>query len=158
MDRLTTYNKLNDQLEKIPKAQIRSLSLAVLPRLMGAIDNQKEKCHHCEKFNDEGEKYVNNIQDLFNDPRALKPFENWVEQSQQHLKQEHHLHVKGRIGATYSTVGMLAGILLPAMYVWLSSETNYMGFVSVGWLIGLTTGYVAGKIVERRLSKENKLY
>nr|WP_321405479.1 hypothetical protein [uncultured Carboxylicivirga sp.] len=158
MDRKTTFETLNEQLEKIPKAQIRSLSLAVLPRLMGAIHNQIDTCHHCKKYNDEGEVFVHNIQQLFNDPKALGPFEDWVEQSQKHLKSEHRLHVRGRISATYATIGMLAGIIIGASYAWLSIESNYLAFISLGWLLGMLGGYIAGKIVENRLNKNNKLY
>nr|WP_321453327.1 hypothetical protein [uncultured Carboxylicivirga sp.] len=158
MDRRTTFDTLNQQLEKIPKAQIRSLSLAVLPRLMGALHNKVDECPHCKKLNNQGEVFVNDIQQLFNDHKALAPFENWVEESQKHLKKDHQLHVRGRISATYSTIGMLTGIFVPALYVWLSAETNYIGYISLGWLIGIFAGYISGKIVENRLHKDKKLY
>ncbi len=159
MDQKSTYNILNEKLKGIPRAQIRSISLAVLPRLMGAIHQNKENCPDCKKFNQQGEYFVDNIKDLFTDNVAtVRQFENWVELSQNHLKLDHQLRVKGKLTATYTAIAMVAGIFIAALYVWFSGGDNYIGYISLGWLAGMLGGYLAGKLHEARLNKHHKLY
>lgn len=159
MDQQTTYDFLNEQLKDIPKAQIRSLSLSVLPRLMGAIHKQKEECPHCQKYNQQGETYINDIKQLFvDDIKTMREFENWVEHSQQHLKSEHQLQVRGRLTASYTIIGIIIGVVLFTVYTWLSSDENYTGFITLGLVAGMLGGYITGKIAENGLQKNNKLY
>ncbi len=153
------FDLLNEQLEDIPKAQIRSLSLAVLPRLINALDEQSAACPHCKKLGNDGEHFVRNIRPLFEqDIKASKQFEQWIEEAQKHLKVEHQQHVKGRITSTYTTIGMALGTLIAFGYLYLSSNEQMMGGISIGWAAGMLAGYIAGKVQERKLSQHNKLY
>lgn len=159
MDQQSTYHILNEKLKDIPKAQIRSLSLSVLPRLMGALHKHKNSCPDCMKFQQEGVLFVNNVKQLFaDDVKTMRQFESWVNQSQKHLKADHQLQVKGRLTATFTTIGMFLGIILPAIYVVISKGSNYIGYISLGWVIGMLAGYTAGKIKENGLQKHHKLY
>ncbi|MCU4154597.1 hypothetical protein J1N10_01330 [Carboxylicivirga sp. A043] len=153
------FDLLNEQLNDIPKAQIRSLSLAVLPRLMNALDENSEACPDCKKLGNEGEHFVRNIRPLFQqDTNATKQFEQWVEEAQKHLKIKHQQHVKGRLTSTYTTIGMAIGTLIAFGYIYLSNNEHMLGGISIGWAIGMLAGYIFGKVQERKLSQQNKLY
>jgi len=159
MNQKETFDTLNAQLKDIPKVQIRLMSLSVLPRLMGALDNNHKQCPDCKKYCSEGEHFVNDIRPLFNqDIKVQKSFEKWVEKSQKHLKNMHQQHVKGRLTSTYTTIGMIFGCLLAFLYLQITKTDNYIGGLSLGWAIGMVIGYFTGKVKESRLNKINKLY
>ncbi|MCT4589022.1 MAG: hypothetical protein N4A71_14465 [Carboxylicivirga sp.] len=153
------FNILNEQIKDIPKAQIRSVSLAVLPRLMQVLDDHLDKCPHCQKFSQEGENYVNDIRPIFGeDVKANKQFEQWAHESQKHLKIEHEQYVKGRTTSVYITIGMAIGTLVAFIYSYFLAENNIAGSISIGWAIGLVVGYMAGKLKENKLRKNKQLY
>lgn len=153
------FSLLNEQLIDVSKVEIRSLSLAVLPRLMNVLHNNQEDCNECTRFTKEGEAFVNDISPLFgNDVRAKRNFENWVSTAQQHLTNVHQQQTKGKLSALYATIGMFLGIIIASAYTWLSDGENYIGMAGLGWVVGTLGGYVTGKLTEDRLSKNNKLY
>lgn len=159
MNQQETFDTLNKQLKDIPKVQIRLMSLAVLPRLMGALDHNQDHCSDCKKHSTEGSLFVNNIRPLFNQERNVqKNFEKWVDNAQKHLKDKHQQHVKGRLTAIFTTICMIAGCLIAILYLNITNTTNYISSISLGWGIGMITGYFIGKIKENRLNKNNKLY
>jgi len=159
MNQQETFDTLNEQLKDIPKVQIRLMSLSVLPRLMGALDANQQHCPDCKRYNKEGGQFVNDIKPLFNqDLKVQKSFEKWVDNAQKHLKTKHQQRVKGRLTSTYATIGMLTGCLIAFLYMKVTGSTNYIGNISLGWAIGMTVGYFTGKLIESRLSKNNKLY
>ncbi|MBR8535696.1 hypothetical protein KDU71_09015 [Carboxylicivirga sediminis] len=159
MKQQEAFDILNAQLKDIPKVQIRSLSLAVLPRLINVLDTHMDKCPHCRKFNIEGEAFINNIAPLFKDDiSSRKQFEQWVDESQKHLKIEHKLQVSGRITSAYTAIGMALGAIIAFGVSLLLENANTLANVSIGWALGMLTGYMTGKITENKLKQDNKLY
>lgn len=159
MNRQETFERLNQQLKDIPKSQIRSISLSVLPRLMGALYKSKGQCIECERFSKKGDVFVNDIKPLFaGDKEYIKDFEYWVEESQIHLKKDHGQQVRGRITSVYTTIGIITGTIFATAYCYFTKQTGYIGCVVLGWTIGMVAGYLGGKITERYLVKNNKLY
>lgn len=153
------FDLLNEQLKDIPKAQIRSMSLSVLPRLMDVLDHNHTKCPYCQKMSKDGSRYVHNIRPLFEQDMSInKHFEQWVESSQKHLKTEHNQYVKGRITSAYATYGMTIGTLIAFAYIYITGGETSIGGISIGWTCGMLIGYLSGKIKEQRLAKNNQLY
>ncbi|WP_430813482.1 hypothetical protein [Carboxylicivirga sp. RSCT41] len=153
------FDLLNDQLKDIPKAEIRSLSLAVLPRLMNVLDNNMAKCTHCKKFSNEGEAFVANIRPLFKqDIATIKRFDQWAEETQKHLKHTHQQHVKGRITSSFTTIGMLCGVSLGLLASLVNGTEMMIANASIGWAFGMLIGYSGGKLKENKLKLKNKLY
>lgn len=154
-----TFDKLNEQLKDVPKSQVRSLSLEVLPRLMAILHAHKSTCHHCQLLSNEGEGFVNHIAPLFGDnPNELKKFEDWVERAQKHLSEAHQLKVKGRTVAAYAAVGALLGIVWGIIHGYITEVPEYIGIVSSTSVIGMLVGYVLGKMKEKALKRDHRLY
>lgn len=159
MKQQEAFDLLNVQLKDISKVQIRSMSLAVLPRLMNVLDKNQETCTHCQKFSHEGEAFVRNIRPLFEqDLLTGKRFEQWIDESQKHLRTTHAQTVKGKTTSLFATIGMSAGILSGLIFTLLMPETSALANISLGWTIGMLTGYTAGKLKEKSLARDNKLY
>ncbi|WP_439184191.1 hypothetical protein [Carboxylicivirga taeanensis] len=159
MNQQEAFDLLNEQLQDIPKVQIRSMSLAVLPRLMNTLDRNHDTCTHCKKFSAEGEIFVRDIRPLFEQNiSTIKKFEQWVDEAQKHLTNAHQQQVKGRITSTYTAVGMGLGIAIAAAYSLLAAHTITITSISLGWAIGMLTGFIAGKIKENKLNQNKKLY
>ena len=159
MNQQETFDILNAQLKDIPKAQIRLMSLSVLPRLMGVLDSNRNHCSDCNQYSHEGSCFVNDIRPLFNQDRNVqKNFEKWVGNAQSHLKNQHQQGVKGRLTAVYTSIGMALGCITALVFLQITNSDNYLGGISLAWTVGMLIGYSTGKIKERRLNKNNKLY
>ncbi len=159
MKQQEAFDLLNDQLQDIPKVQIRSMSLAVLPRLMNVLDKNHKSCPDCNRISHEGEVFVRNIRPVFEqDIPTIKKFERWVNTSQAHLKNRHGQVAKGKTTALYTAVGVAIGILLTLVFIWMKPEVNTLAHISLGWVIGMLGGYVSGKLKETSLAQKEKLY
>ncbi len=159
MKQQEAFDLLNAQLNDIPKAQIRSLSLAVLPRLMDVLDSNQATCSHCKKYSTEGEVFVKDIAPLFQqDTLTTKKFEQWVDESQKHLKNAHQQQVRGRITSLYTAIGMALGVLIAWLCSLLFPNQGTFTFIGLGWAIGMLAGYFSGKLKENKLKQTNKLY
>lgn len=153
------FDLLNEQLINIPKMQIRSMSLEVLPRLIDRIDSNQNQCSACKDLNITGEAFIHDIKPIFNqDKETIKKFENWVDESQKHLKKEHQQTPKGRLTSTYTTIGMAIGTVIAYLIIKITGQEGILSSISIGWAIGMLAGYIIGKVKEKKLTRNNKLY
>jgi len=150
---------LNAKLEKVPKAEVRSMGLEVLPRLIDVLHHQKETCPDCRKLHDNGIKHIEDITTLFGpDLSVQKRFENWVVETQSHLKQQHGMVAKGRTAAAYIFTGIGIGVVIGALVMYLMDNENILGGAILGWVCGMLIGWSIGKMKESKLQKKHFLY
>ncbi len=150
---------LNAKLEKVPKAEVRSLGLEVLPRLIGVLHRQAGSCPDCRNFHDHGVMHVEEIVSLFGpEVSDRKKFEVWVEGAQQHLKHHHGMVAKGRTGAVYILAGIGFGLVTGSLVTYLTGGTNILSGAILGWVCGMLIGWIVGKIKENKLRQEDLLY
>jgi len=150
---------LNAKLEEVPKAEVRSMGLEVLPRLIDVLHHQKEVCPECRKLHDDGVKHIENILALFGQDLAIqKTFENWVSETQSHLKNQHGMVAKGRTAAAYIFFGISVGVVTGIVIMYLTENENILGGAVLGWVCGMLIGWSVGKIKESKLQKKHHLY
>lgn len=150
---------LNAKLEKVPKAEVRSMGLEVLPRLIDVLHHQKETCPDCRKFHDDGVNHIEDIIALFGQDLLIqKKFENWVSQTQSHLKGQHRMVAKGRTAAAYVFAGISVGVVIGVLVMYLTENENILGGAILGWVCGMLIGWSIGKVKESQLQKKHHLY
>jgi len=150
---------LNAKLEKVPKAEVRSMGLEVLPRLIDVLHHQKDTCPDCRMLHDEGVSHIEDIIALFGQDLAIqKKFENWVSKTQSHLKHQHGMVAKGRTAAAYIFTGIAVGVIIGALVMYLTENENVLRGAILGWVVGMLIGWSIGKIKENKLQKKHHLY
>lgn len=150
---------LNTKLENVPKAQVRSMGLEVLPRLIDVLHQRRPACSDCKKLHDEGIRHIDQIGALFGDDLAVqKKFESWVDRSQRHLKEYHGMVAKGRTSSVYVVSGIVGGMVIGALSMYMISAENSIGGAVLGFVCGMLIGWIVGKMKESKLRKEQKLY
>jgi len=150
---------LNTKLEKVPKAEVRSMGLEVLPRLIDVLHHHKKTCPDCRQLHDDGIHHMEDIISLFGtDLSVQKKFENWVSETQSHLKHQHGMVAKGRTAAAYIFAGVVFGVVFGVAVMYLTKNENLFGGAILGWVCGMLIGWSVGKIKESKLQKRHHLY
>ena len=152
------YEKLNDQLAGISRAEIRAANLEVYPRLIDALEKRSAECKECKALYEESEKYTNDIVSVLKgDAGFRKQFEEFVNRAFMHLHDEHQTLPKGKLLSVSVLVGMLVGLSVAVIAAYFLN-IDLMRFGALGWLIGVMAGWITGKVREKNLQKQNKLF
>jgi hypothetical protein len=159
MTKQEAIDKMNEQLEHIPKAEIRLLNLAVLPRLTGALNDKSDSCRECAELHDTCVEFVNDIvQVLRGTQQQREEFESFVSNAFMHLQHDHDTLPKGRLLSVSVLTGMLLGTGFALLLNYFFMGRDIIGYGVLGWVIGVVAGYGAGKLRENKLKKDNRLF
>ncbi|NPA35530.1 MAG: hypothetical protein GXO47_01655 [Chlorobi bacterium] len=159
MTKQEATDKINKQLEGIPRAEIRAVNLSVLPRLVGALNERSATCSECAELHDQSLSYVNDVVKILRGPSAYREkFEAFVTSAFMHLNHDHYTVPKGRILSVSVLTGMLLGFSFAILLSYFFENKNMIGYGTLGWVIGVTGGYAVGKFREKQLKKENRLF
>jgi len=152
------YDKINKQLINISKAEVRAANLEVFPRLVGALHNHSGSCAQCRELYEKNNLYVEDILTVLRGSKEeRKDFENTVNEALAHLQQTHKALPKGRILSVSVMTGMLLGLSIAVLAGYFING-DLMGYGALGWLIGVTAGWITGKVREHNLKKEKRLF
>ena len=152
------YEKLNDQLTGISRAEIRAANLEVYPRLTDALARRSAKCKECKTLYEESEKYTNDIVAVLKGEAAFrKQFEEFVNRAFMHLHDDHQTLPKGKLLSVSTLVGMLVGLSIAVIAAYFLN-VDLMRFGAVGWMVGVISGWIIGKVREKKLQKQNRLF
>ena len=150
--------KLNEQLINVSRGEIRALSLDVLPRLIGALDERSDKCATCAELYDKSLPFVDSIVSVLRGTKEeRKEFEHFVDNAFTHLQNEHKALPRGKILSVSVTTGMLLGLTI-AILAGYFINGDLMGYGALGWLIGVTAGWIIGKVKEYNFKNEKRLF
>ncbi|GEM_PF-6638785 len=152
------FDKMNKQLEGISKGEVRAANLEVFPRLVGALHSHASSCARCGELYEKSNLYVDDIVAVLRGSKEKrKDFEEAVNEALAHLHHEHKALPKGKILSTSVMAGMLTGLGVAVLAGYIISG-DLMGYGALGWLIGMISGWTVGKVRERNLKKQNRLY
>jgi len=152
------FDKINKQLINISKGEVRAANLEVFPRLVGALHDHSGSCTQCRELYERNSLYVDDILTVLRGTKEKrKDFENTVNEALTHLHQCHKALPKGRILSVSVTTGMLLGLSI-AVVAGYFINGDLMGYGALGWLIGVTSGWITGKVREHKLKKKKRLF
>lgn len=152
------FDKMNKQLEGVSKGEIRAANLEVLPRLVDALHKNSKTCAQCKEGYEKSILYVDDIVSVIRGSKEKRrEFEHVVNDSLEHLHNDHKTLPKGKILSVSVLVGMLAGLAI-AVLVGFFIDGNLMRYGALGWLLGVTSGWMIGKVRERNLKKRGRLF
>jgi hypothetical protein len=152
------YDKINNQLVNISKGEVRAANLEVFPRLVGALHDHSGSCTQCRDLYEKSNEYVEDIIVVLRGAKEKrKDFENVVNEALTHLQQKHKAIPKGRILSVSVTTGMLSGLAVAVLAGYFING-DLMGYGALGWLIGVTAGWITGKVKEHNLKKGKRLF
>jgi len=159
MSKTDIAEKLNEQLDKkVSRAEIRALRLEVYPRLVDALQQRSGSCSICKELYKQSEKFTDDIVPVVKgSSETRKEFEDFVNSAFGHLHEEHGTLPKGKLLSVSVLVGMLTGLSIAVITGYIMDE-DVMRFGALGWMIGVISGWVIGKVRENNLKKAGKLF
>ncbi len=152
------FEKINRQLVNISRGEIRAANLEVFPRLVGALHQYSSSCTRCRELYGKSILYVDDILAVFRGSTdKRKEFESVVNDALMHLHDEHKTLPKGKILSVSVMTGMILGLSIAVLAGYFMNE-DLMGYGALGWLIGVTSGWIVGKVREYNLKKKSRLF
>ncbi len=150
--------KLNNQLVNISRGEIRAASLDVFPRLVGTLHERSASCSQCKELYEKSLLYVDDIIPVLSGSNEKrKEFEHFVSDAFMHLHDEHKTMPKGKILSVSVLTGMLLGLSIAVLTGYFINE-NIMEYGALGWLTGVTAGWLIGKVREHNFKKKNRIF
>lgn len=150
---------LNERLAGTPREAARYYGLEILPRLMTCLQSSRHSCDKCARYFEDLERMTFKITALTkeNDP-GVKQFQTLKEDIGKHLKDTHRLVARGIIRATFVTLGMATGGILSFAAGYIFNINDPAGIVMLGFIAGIISGWITGKVREAVLNKQNRLF
>ncbi|PZX20787.1 hypothetical protein LX69_00212 [Breznakibacter xylanolyticus] len=153
-------DELGMRLAGSSRVEARLMGLDVLPRLLVCLGSMSGQCAECKHYERELQVCVEQLPELVNpDNKTMqKKFEQLTMEILLHLKTEHSMQPKGKVFSRMVLWGMALGVATSA-FVWLfMNDKSLMGLLLAGWLCGMMSGYVAGRITEMKMIRQNRLF
>ncbi len=160
---LLSYQDWIDSLEeraaKISRIQATFSNFEVLPRLGKLLVAEADECPECNLYWQKLQESTEHLDQFFDDGNNYSAnFDNLVEEILSHLKMQHSIRPKGYILSIYSIVGMGIGVAIGALVGWLFLAGLLKGAIMLGWLLGVMSGWFAGKHKEGKMRKANQIF
>ncbi|MDB4334978.1 hypothetical protein OAA06_01325 [bacterium] len=160
---MRTYDKWMEDMEQkaqlLPRVQARFMNFEVLPRLGKWLSENNSTCSVCKGYWVELQKSTEYLDLFFEDGNNYsKDFDDLVEEILNHLKDEHQIRPKGQRLSLTVVLGMLIGVVIGAIVGGVVFHDFLKAGVLLGWVLGTVIGWTYGKVQERSLSKESRLF
>jgi hypothetical protein len=152
-------NSLDEKAAKLPRVQATISNFQVLPRLGKLLSIKAQDCSECKYYWMKLQEATVHLDQFFDDGnRYSADFDHLVEEIFGHLKAQHNFRPKGMVLSLYTFAGMILGISVALLFVYLTHIGSIKAGVVLGWLIGTMAGWTGGKIKEGKMSKQNQLF
>lgn len=153
------YNLLTIRLENAPREASRFYNLQLLPRLMHQLQKYSVNCEICKDNFDNLDKDTKHIVTWFkNEGEELKKYQHTIESSLKHLQTNHYVYAKGLWLSRVIVISLLIGLGLGYISHYALPNNDKKGLILLGSMLGVLIGWIVGKLYEKKLRKENKLF
>ncbi|TAJ14125.1 hypothetical protein DMA11_06280 [Marinilabiliaceae bacterium JC017] len=158
MDQQTVRDVINKQVKDVSWSEIRSMGLEVFPRLIMAVQVREGSCQECQRIYNNLNLYLKDIKSVVRgSQKERRLFELEVDGAFKHLKRSHGVVPKGKILSLFIFLGIIIGIFIGWLFHAFMA-VDLIGAIVLGWFLGMTAGWIGGKIKEYRLNKSQRLF
>ncbi|MBN2165495.1 MAG: hypothetical protein JW717_04395 [Marinilabiliaceae bacterium] len=150
---------LNDKLKGASFVESRLMGFEVLPRLILQLKKNGEACSECREAYLKTMQFVDKINLIVKPDNILirKEFEKEIGLILKHLKKTHKIFPKGEMHTKILSISMAVAIVITFVYASIN-RYNFFKMIMLGWAIGVSIGFLLGKVYENSLRKQNRLF
>ncbi|GAB4299472.1 MAG: hypothetical protein Kow0068_23020 [Marinilabiliales bacterium] len=117
------------------------------------ILDKHENCELCKNYNNKLYKFIIDLPDVINDKIKRVEFNELTQQIAKHLRKNHNYYLTNFHSYTYSFYGMLAGLILGLILIFIFPESKRIFIILSCWFFGLIVGRITGVIKDNKIKK-----
>ncbi|HKK82330.1 MAG TPA: hypothetical protein VJ909_08775 [Prolixibacteraceae bacterium] len=154
---------LQDKLDRIEKhtedfsiSKYNFLKISALVKLIKDSETNAADCKKCSENVTRLEEMIDKIPYL-DDISYRSPYEKEFNKMRKHFHKEHGYIPPLYFSGKYVIYGAVAGLVLSALTAFLIIQNAVIDILLIGTVAGLSVGYIAGSLKEKRYRKENRI-
>lgn len=148
---------INNKLETAKEKDIRFFRVEEFKRNIARIDSFSPKCLFCKEQKIDVQEIVDKIDDAINVPgQSRRLYDRLISRLATHMQKKHGFYAPYYFTYLFSFFGMIAGATLGFLLLKINPEFKWALF-SLGFSIGLITGYVWGALKDKKIRFAKKI-
>lgn len=152
-----TIARIDKKLEGTKDKEIRFYRVEEFKRNINRIDKFSTSCHICQKLKINITATSEKIDEAIHVPgQTRRKYDRLISQLSNHMQKTHGFFAPYYFTYLFSFFGMVAGLLLGYFLQEIIPDYNWE-MLSIGFTIGLITGYVWGFAKDKKIRSEKKL-
>lgn len=145
---------ITEENEKLYKNDFKFYQVDSFLKIANKIDRFSPHCKSCHKAITVSEDLAENLFEyLKGDVHSRRSYEKKLDKMNKHLRKEHHIYPKQYFISLYSFIGVIGGLLLGAFISYITIPGFMKQSLLFGFVAGLITGRILGKIKDNKLKK-----
>ena len=149
--------QIDNNLKAIKEKDLRFYRIDEFKRNISRVDTFSETCSACKNEMVNISEIVNNIEEAVNVPgNKRREYDRLISRLSKHIQKEHGFYPPYYFTYFYSFWGILSGLFFGYLLFKITADNNYV-WVSLGFFIGIITGYVWGHLKDKKLRKSKML-
>jgi hypothetical protein len=152
-----TNNTIDIKLTGTKDKDLRFYRIDELKRNIERIDTFSKNCAYCNKQKIYINEMVEQIDEAINVPgRTRREYDRLIGRLSTHMQKEHGFYTPFHFVYLFSFFGMVTGLLLGYLLLKLFPALDWV-MLSIGFSVGLITGYIWGNTKDNKIRAEKKL-
>ncbi|MBN1250574.1 MAG: hypothetical protein JXR51_05150 [Bacteroidales bacterium] len=149
--------KVEEESQKLYKNDFKFYQVDAFLNAAKKTDFFSDDCDICKKHKTSSDEIAENLHNyLKGDFKLRKVYEKKLLEITNHLKSAHKIYPEQYFISFYSLIGVLSGLALGAIISYLTIPGFIKQAMLFGFIGGLITGRIIGKIKDRKNKVENK--
>jgi len=144
--------------EKLYKNDFKFYQVDSFLKIAKKIDSFAPDCKTCKEAKINSEDLAENLFEyLKGDVHSRRNYEKKLDTMNMHLRKKHHIYPKQYFISLYSLFGVIGGLLFGAFISYITIPGFMKQSLLFGFVVGLFTGRILGKIKDNKQKKEEKV-
>jgi hypothetical protein len=154
---IKTNNTIDSKLKGTKDKDLRFYRIDELKRNIERVDTFSQNCPYCNKEKINIKTTVEKIDEAVHVPgKTRREYDRLISRLAIHMQKEHGFYTPFHFVYLFSFFGMVAGLLLGYVLLKLFPALDW-AMLSLGFSVGLITGYAWGNIKDNKIRAEKKL-
>ncbi len=152
-----TVSQIDEKLKNTQQRDIRYFRIEEFKRNVFRVDEFSTNCPVCRKQKIDVNGVVANIDEAINTPGARRrEYDRLISRLASHMQKEHGFYAPFYFTYLFSFFGMAAGIVIGSLLLKIFPAEGW-ALLTLGFVAGLTAGYVWGGIKDGKIRSSKKL-
>jgi len=152
-----TKETIDEKLKDTKEKEIRFYRVDELKRNIERVDSFSQSCPFCQKQKIDITDTVKNINEAIHLPgQTRRDYDRLISRLSMHMQKAHGFYTPFYFAYLYSFFGMVAGLVLGYLLLRLFPDYDWT-MLTIGFSIGLVTGYIWGNIKDNKIRANKKL-
>ena len=152
-----THQQINDKLKGIKEKDLRFYRINEFKRNVTRVDKYSGTCLTCKKETSSISETIAYLDEAIKVPgKKRRDYDRLISRLSKHMQKEHGFFPPYYFTYFYSFIGIISGLAAGYLLFTVIADNNYV-WVSLGFFIGIISGYLAGNSKDKKIRRSKML-